>query len=150
MKVHPGMLMKTIRARLTCKGSDSKCQAPRSALPVFRIEATSRRGAEDSVGPSNPLGDPPALPGRQQEFDIYRSKGSWAGQRPLTRPAPAGEGARRGPPSPPGEGKCGVGRATARDGFFPLPWGEGGRGTRSGEGSFPDGGGQAPLRGQPP
>ena len=53
-------------------------------------------------------------------------------------------------PLPPGEGKYCVGRASARDGFFPLPWGEGGRGTRSGEGSFPDGRGPAPLRGQPP
>ena len=115
--------MKTIRARLTCKGSDSKCQAPRSALPVFRIEATSGRGAAGGVAGSNPLGRPPTVPGRQQEFDIYRSNGAGGEQRPLTRPAPAGEGARRGPPSPPGEGKCGfgaLGRATA----FSLPLGE--------------------------
>ena len=43
------------------------------------------------------------------------------GKRPLTRPAPAGENAWRGPPSPPGEGNCCVGRAMARDDFFPLP-----------------------------
>src|SRR5208282_4341629 len=57
-------------------------------------------------------------------------------KRPLTRPAPAGESARRGPPSPLGEGKPDFQHAAARDDFFPLPWGEGGRGTRSGEGSF--------------
>ena len=34
--------------------------------------------------------------------------------------------------------------ARVRDDFFPLPWGEGGRGTRSGEGYFSGGGGQAP------
>ena len=88
--------------------------------PSWRLQCRLEAG----VTP-NPLGDPPVLPGRQQEFDIFGSTGSGAGQRPLTRPAPAGEGARRGPPSPPGEGKCGAGGAAARDGFFPLPWGEG-------------------------
>jgi hypothetical protein len=38
----------------------------------------------------------------------------------------------------------------ARGAVHPLPWGEGGRGRRSGEGSFSDGCDQAPLRGQPP
>ena len=29
----------------------------------------------------NPLGDPPALPGRQPEFDIFWSNGSCAGEK---------------------------------------------------------------------
>ena len=50
-------------------------------------------------------------------------------------------------PLPSERANAGLG-ASARNYFFPLPWGEGGRGRRSGEGSFPDGSGQAPLRGQ--
>ena len=63
--------------------------------------------------------------------------------RPLTRPAPAGESARRGPPSPLGEGKHRVG-AGRPDEVFSFSRGEKVAEVRSRmRGLFP-----APLRGQ--
>jgi hypothetical protein len=111
----------------------------RSRSPLFSdLPAFRESGA---IAVSNPLGDPPALPGRQSQFDSFGRRGR------AQDPSPGGVWP---PSSPLGEGKCCSGRATARLEFFPLPWGEGGRGTRSGEGSFPHGGGRAPSRGQPP
>jgi len=63
------------------------------------------------------------------------------GKRPLTR-------RRMAATLSPGRGQEFSWRAPRAE-ILPLPWGEGGRGTRSGEGSFV-GGGQSPLRGQPP
>ena len=56
---------------------------------------------------------------------------------PLTRPAPADENARRGPPSPPGEGIHVLGARARQDIALLLPWGEGGGGTTPDEGSLP-------------
>ena len=63
---------------------------------------------------AKPQGDPPALRGGSQRLTSTEVKVGSPGKRPLTPttsrtwgplPAPAGESARRGPPSPHGRGK---------------------------------------------